>query len=234
MKKLSFAFLLFVLWVSFANAAGSRGNGNTVTVEKDVLPFESIYAGGKLTVNYFQSQEYRVFVTIDSNLEEYLNIFTENNRLNIRTKRGKKISPREFTVDVYSPGLSDVSMSGDIQFRGTDIIHARDFSLRISGSGDVDASIICESFSARSSGSSLITLAGSCNDLSISISGSGNFNAYEFQANTADVRVSGSSRIDLWVLEHLRAKMSGSGWLRYRGNPFVDLQSSGSGYFSRG
>ena len=220
--------------VSFANAAGARGNGNIVTIEKNLQSFERIYAGGKLNVNYRQSHEHRAVVTIDSNLEEYLDIFTENDRLNIRTKQGRNLSPTEFTVDVYSPSLSDVSISGSVQFRGKDKIQTRDFGLRISGSGEVDVNIICESFSANISGSGLVNLTGSCNDMNISLSGSGNFNAYEFQANTADVRASGSSRIEVWVLEHLRAKMSGSGWLRYRGNPLVDLESSGSGYFGRG
>ena len=234
MRKIILTVLLIALAISFANAAGARGNGNTVTIEKKLPPFERIHIGGTAAVNYHLSNEYRVLVTVDSNLEEHLDIVTNDSRLSVRPKQGQRIFPTEFTVDVYSPSLSGVSLSGDVQFMGKDKISARDLSLRISGSGEIDADIICENFSANISGSGRISLSGSCNDLALTISGSGNFEGYDFQSNNADVRVSGSSRIDIWALENLKIRMSGSGWLRYRGNPYIDSSSSGSGYIGRG
>jgi len=252
MKRFCLIVLLFALGVSFADAAGARGNGNIVTIERNMSSFEEINVMGWVVVNYHQSQEYRTVIRIDSNLEEDLDIFAANGKLNIGPKMGRRINPTEFTVDVYCPSLSGISIAGSVRFEGKDKINARDFDLRISGSarikgnfecesfstrvsgsGEIDGSLVCNSFSANSSGSVKITLAGSCNDMDITITGSGTFEGNEFRTNNAAVRASGSARINVWVLENLSARVSGSGRVRYRGNPTIDFSGSGAARLER-
>lgn len=248
MKRLSFALLLLVAGFSFVYAAGARGNGKIITIEKNLSPFERIHVGGSGELNYHQSQEYRVAVQIDSNLEEHLDISTRDSRLYIGPKQGRALfSPTKLIVDVYCPSPSGVAISGSVKFTTMDKISAGDFRLNISGSGkvdgdfecdnfstrisgscDINSNIVCTSFSAEISGSGKIAVTGSAKNLNVSISGSGEFNANEFQTNNASVNVSGSGLIQLWVMEYLQARMSGSGGIRYRGDPQIDLRSSGS------
>ena len=248
MKKPGLLILLLVLGISFADAAGSRGNGKIAIIEKDVSPFETMQISGRSIVNYYRSREYRVVVTIDSNLEKRLDIATKNNTLNIGLKAGYRVYPSRFVVDVYSPALSGITISGNVQFEARDTITAGDFRLNVSGNGriggnfqcesfttnvsgsvDIESNVVCRSFSADISGSGRITLTGDCNDLDIAVSGSGTFDGDEFKTNNAVVRISGSARINIWVLEYLRANVYGSGRVRYRGNPKIDFSGSGSG-----
>ena len=249
MKKFSFVALLFITGISLTYAAGARGNGNIITIEKNLPPFERIHMGGRGEINYHRSQEYRVFIQIDSNLEEHLDVSVAGSGLRVGPKQGRGLfSPTKFIVDVYSPGLSGVAMSGSVKFTTVDKISAGDFRLNISGSGKVDgdfecenfstnisgscsinSNIVCDSFSAGISGSGDIKLTGRANNLDVTISGSGNFDGNEFQTNNAAVNVSGSGYIQLWVMEYLRVRMSGSGGVRYRGDPQIDFRTSGSG-----
>jgi hypothetical protein len=247
MKKWSiFAALICAPILLFAGGAWN-GNGNMVTSEKPVSAFDSIQISGSVAVNYHTSQEYRAVVTVDSNLEEYVRIETRGGVLTIGTKRGH-YRFTNYTVEVYAPSLTGVSISGSVRFEAVDKIAAPSFNLNISGSGkikgsfendnfstrisgsaDMDSYIVCGSFRAAIAGSGNIKLSGSANNLDISVSGSGDFAGSEFKANNAVINISGSGRIHIWVLENLKARVSGSGRVRYRGNPKIDYSGSGSG-----
>ena len=225
-----------------------KGNGNMVTSEKPLTDFYAVNISRNATVNYHESPEYRAVVTVDSNLDEYISVYTDNGTLYIGAKRGRHYLFTQYTVDVYAPSLEGVSISGFARFEGKDKINSSVFSLRISGSGKINGDFECQDFSARISGygdirgnvtcknlqadisgSGDITLTGSCDYFNVTVSGAGDFSGREFQTNNADVRISGSGRINIWVLENLRANISGAGIVRYRGTPKIDFRGSGAG-----
>ena len=225
-----------------------RGNGNLVTLEKPLSSFESINISGRATVNFYQSQDYRAVVTVDSNLEEYVRVYTQNGILNIGTHMGRAYLFTQYIVDVYCPSISGVSISGYASFEGRDKIIAPsfrlnisgfgkingdfecdDFTTNISGAGEINANVVSNSLSAGVSGSAKMILAGSCKDMEITISGAGDINGRELQTNNAAIRISGAGNIHIYVLENLSARVSGSGRIKYRGNPKIDFRGSGSG-----
>jgi len=225
-----------------------RGNGDMVTSERTVSPFEEIQISGIAVVNYRASQEYRVVVTVDSNLEEYTRVYTEGDTLKIGTKNGKSYSFTNYIVDVYCPKLDAVSVSGAVRFNGIDKIDTSkfklgisgsakingtfecdNFSAQISGSGEIESHIECNKFEADISGSGEISVSGAAKETSVSVSGSAAFTGNEFQTNNAIIDISGSGSIRIWVLDYLKARVSGSGRVTYRGNPKIDYSGSGSG-----
>jgi hypothetical protein len=220
---------ILAVFISCRSLTHIKGNGEMVTSERAVSPFERIQISGKATVNYRASHEYRVVVTVDSNLEEYTRVYTEGDALKIGTKNRKSYSFTNYIVDVYCPKLSAVSSSGSVRFNGIDKITASTFALRISGSGDIDCYIECNKFDADISGSGEIEVSGSAKEMNVSVSGSVTFDGKEFQTNNAAVSVSGSGRMQIWVLDYLKVKVSGWSRVTYRGNPKIDYTGSGSG-----
>ena len=220
---------ILVLFISCYSHPRIKGNGVMVISERPVSAFEKIQVSGSAVVNYHASQEYRAVVTVDSNLEEYTRVYTEGNVLKIGTKNGKSYSFTNYTVDVYCSILSAVSSSGSVRFNGIDKMIASTFTLRISGSGDIESYIECNKFDADISGSGDIAVSGSANEMSVTISGSVTFSGKEFQAGNANITVSGSGRMQIWVLDYLKAKVSGSGRITYRGNPKIEYTGYGSG-----
>jgi len=226
--------ILLAIFIGFAalvscNGLPKMGNGNLVTSEKTVSTFEKITISGSAKVRYHVSEEYRAVVTVDSNLEEYTRVFTRDDVLNIGTARGSYWFTK-YVVDVYSPTLASVSVSGSAQFSSGDAFNASTFDANISGSGKIEGTIECDALSAKISGSGRMIVGGNCKDFRIEIAGSGNFNGDDFTANNADVRISGSGRVNIGVTDNLKAKISGSGNLYYRGEPPVlEANVSGSG-----
>jgi len=234
MKKPYFIIIVAVIgisavFISCYSLPHINGNGVMVTSERDVSRFERIQISGSATVNYHASQEYRAVVTVDSNLEEYTRVYTEGDTLKIGTRNRKSYSFTNYTVDVYCPKLNAVSASGSVRFNGMDKINTSTFDLGISGSAKINGTFECNKFNADISGSSEIAVSGSAQEMSISVSGSVTFSGQEFQTGNADINLSGSGRIQIWVLDYLKARMSGSGRVTYRGNPKINYTGSGSG-----
>ncbi len=122
---------------------------------------------------------------------------------------------------------ADVSGSGNIELTG----RCRDFESHVSGSGRVKLNV---SMSERAlfgiSGSGRIYAAGSAREVKATISGSGEVLAADLVVDACDVRISGSGGVEINVNKELDATISGSGSVRYKGNPsHVNSHSSGSG-----
>ena len=251
MKKLKWIFVLVII-VGFTSCNEIyhntlKGDGNVISSEKTVSPFSMIQTSGSVNVNFHASQEYRAQVAVDSNLLEYVKVSVENNTLHIGTKNGS-YSFTTFVVDVYCPFVSEVSISGSGDFTGLDKICVPKFESNISGSGNIKGTFECDKFSARVSGSANIAgtvecqdflvqisgsgdvrMKGNATNINVSVSGSGSFEGNEFKTHNAIVNLSGSGDVMIWVEESLKARIAGSGEIRYRGKPKIDFSSSGSG-----
>ena len=210
-----------------------RGNGNLKTSEIPVSAFEKINCSGSAEVRYFASNDYRVEYSIDSNLDEYVEIYARNNVLNIKLQKGHSYSYKKFLVDVYCPVITSVEISGSVSFEGVDEIITSRFESNISGSGKVKGIFDCQDFIAKTSGSSKMTISGNSENANIDISGSGKFNGNDFYTKNATIKISGSGEITICVEDYLKATISGSGKVSYWGNPAVDSNISGSGKINK-
>ena len=235
MKKIIYELVLltFVIWISVSNINCSSvhfitGNGKLMTSEKKVSIFEKIKSGGVAEVRFYASEQYHVTVTVDTNLCEFVEIFTQNNVLNIRAQRGCNYDFTKFLVEVYSPILTGVSISGSGSFVGTEKIITQSFEASVSGSGIIEGAIECENFYGKISGSGQINVVGATKDTNIIIAGSGNFNGNSFNAKNATVSVSGSGIANICVDDNLNAHVSGSGSINYCGKP-AQINSTVSG-----
>ncbi|HRJ30306.1 MAG TPA: head GIN domain-containing protein [Cyclobacteriaceae bacterium] len=122
---------------------------------------------------------------------------------------------------------ASVSGSGRIKLRGK----CNNMESGISGSGDVEADIaIANKLDVSISGSGKLIATGKANNVKTSISGSGSIRAAEFEVESADIKIAGSGSVEINVKSELNANISGSGSVRYKGNPnHVNANSSGSG-----
>lgn len=122
---------------------------------------------------------------------------------------------------------ANVSGSGAIRLRGT----GNNFESSISGSGSVDAEVtIANKLDVSISGSGKLIASGKVNTVKASISGSGRVSALALEADVCDIKIAGSGDVEVNVKRELNANISGSGSVRYKGNPNqVNTNSSGSG-----
>lgn len=122
---------------------------------------------------------------------------------------------------------ANVSGSGDMIVRG----NIASFNSDISGSGKIEMNATVSGTAAfEISGSGKAMATGKAATVDVDISGSGKVLAASLETGKCQVRISGSGSVEINVKEELDAKISGSGDVRYLGNPArVNAHSSGSG-----
>ena len=98
---------------SFSSITAARGNSVITTVEKTTPAFQRINIRSGATVRFHQSDEFRVIVTTDEDLHEYVEIETRGHTLFIGT-RG------DFTSVLFSH-LSTMN-NGSVAIRGDNVI----------------------------------------------------------------------------------------------------------------
>ena len=75
-----------------------------------------------------------------------------------------------------------------------------------------------------------MTIKGKTNNLNARVVGSGDFHGFSLEANNTVVSVTGSGDAEVVSNEIIKARVTGSGDIEYRGNPSKeDTKVSGSG-----
>lgn len=244
MKK---SVTLVICLLSIMLTACSQGkpvfaNENYVTKKIAVEPFTGVNIFGSADIIYTPGPTQEVEVYASDNIIGQLDLSVEDGVLTTRFKKNTYILKRgKLIIRITSPELSSASIngSGNISFK-EGVKSPVDFKLTINGSGDIRAnSIQCHKLSlsingsgnailkginskachAQIAGSGDIALTGSTEAAVYSIAGSGNIDATNLKAESVTSSTSGSGNIQCYAATKLKARISGSGNISYKGNP---------------
>ena len=236
MKKIATLGLVVLFTLSCSAQWGKRikGNGNVVTIERSTGDYDAIAISGWFDVDLVAGNEGEISLKGEENLLEHIITEVKDGKLVIKVEKGLNLKPSTWkdgiriTVPVESIDAISLSGSGDIVGKTT--IKTDNFKTSMSGSGDITLVIESRTLEATMSGSGDIMLSGSTSDFEATISGSGDIKAYELEADHVNATVSGSADIKVTANKSLKARVSGSGDIHYKGNPEkVDTKTSGSG-----
>ncbi|HZJ19916.1 MAG TPA: head GIN domain-containing protein [Pricia sp.] len=241
MKKTAILSLVVVFTISCSAqwGKGIKGNGNTVSIDRSVGEYDGIAVSGWFDVDLVDGKEGELTLEGEDNLLEYIITEVENGKLVIKTEKGVNLKPSSWKdgirITVPVQNIDALSLSGSADIVGKTTLKASDFKTAMSGSGDITIDLETESLSASMSGSGDMNLSGKTKNFDATISGSGDIKAYDLIADNVEATVSGSADIKVTANKMLKARVSGSGDISYRGDPKkVDTKTSGSGDISRG
>ena len=115
---------------------------------------------------------------------------------------------------------ANVAGSGDIECKQ---LKAADMDISVAGSGDLKIeNAQVTSANASVAGSATVKISGSADKANYSVAGSGDLYASDFKVQNISASVAGSGDIKCYAVEHLKARVSGSGTIGYKGNPELD------------
>ena len=241
MKKLGVLAIVGLLSLSGNAQWGKtiKGNGNTVTIQRSTGEYDGVSLSGWFDVDLVSGNEGEITLKGEENLLEYIITEVKDGKLVIKTEKGINLKTSgwnsEIRITVPIESINSVSMAGSGDIVGKTKIKTDNFSTAMSGSGDITLDLDTTSISASMSGSGDITLSGSTVDFEATISGSGDIEAYDLDAENVNATVSGSADIQVTATKSIKARVSGSGDISYKGNPEkVDTKTSGSGDISKG
>ncbi len=212
-----------------------RGNGNIISREESVGPFNSIDVGGAIVVRISQGGDHSVRIETDENLMEFLDVFTEGNTLVIRSERGYNLDPsKEVIAYVSAPAYKNLEVSGASKIIGENTISGSEtLRLDASGASEIALQVNGGEVVGDLSGASHVRLSGQVSTIDIQGSGASHVKAFDLVADEAIFDFSGASTADVTANKKLRVDASGASHVRYRGNASVDSHTSGASSVSR-
>jgi hypothetical protein len=228
------AVLLFLAASTFflASCKHRRGNGNIVTIEKSVDPFDRVEVHGAIDVYVSQGPQKPVRIEGDENLLKYILVSERGGELEVRTKSGVSLSPsRKMKVYVTAPKFEKLEVSGACNIIGETLVSSTDrLELGVSGAGDINMEVDAPEVQAGISGAGKVQLRGKTRDFDLDLSGAGKATCYDLLAETVRVEISGAGAAEVFASVRVDAQVSGAGNVRYKGNATeVKQQVSGAG-----
>jgi Putative auto-transporter adhesin, head GIN domain len=215
MKNLSFAALSAVCLALAAcdiEIGGIRGNGHVVTEQRPVGPFSNIDAGGAFHIEWSGGPP-SAAVTADENLQQYIEVTTENNVLRLRTRRSIHFS-HSLKVTITSASLEAAELNGACQL----VAH------QIKGSR----------FYLETNGAAKVTVDGAVDELIANMTGASHLSADSLQTKNAQISVTGAGKALIAVSDSLKVSITGAGKVEYIGNPtHVEREIAGAGAIRR-
>jgi len=131
-------------------------------------------------------------------------------------------------IDITARELRRVTISGAADFSAMQPVRCEKLDVSISGSGLARFDKLqADSLRFRVSGAGDGQIAGSVNELEITVSGRGEFRGENLSSQRAKVVVNGIGEVRVWATEWLGVNVSGVGTVDYWGTPLVERRSSG-------
>lgn len=209
-----------------------NGHGTIVTEVIEVPSFTGITFD--VAGNVFLRQDSVQQVTVESypNVISALNTSVRDDTWNIRFRECFNRYDR-FNVYISVPDLSAVTLNGSGNIIGESAFDTDYFLISLPGSGNIELEMYAQTVDSEIPGSGNITLSGQTDSEIFFLGGSGNFKTFELISRTSQVTISGSGNCEVYASESLNVNISGSGSVRYKGNPgSVNSTITGSGTVS--
>lgn len=191
--------------------AMAHGDSDDDHIDKtfDFEDFDVISVSGVYDLDVRVGEDYSIEVSGHEREMEALDIYLDGDELVLGRKKGKSKyrNNKGIIANITLPDLSGISISGVGEGDVTGI-DAEEFSLKISGVGELN-------------------MSGTCGSLEAKISGVGEINAKELECEDAYARLSGVGELDLYASESVDIKTSGVGEANVWGKPSKVKKSKG-------
>jgi len=234
-KKNTIQFLLIAAIVVVISAgcrkdsAGIKGDGPIVSQEFNMPDITGVLLSIDGNVYLMEGDTQQVRIEAQQNIIDNIKKSVSGGKWNIEYYN-RVINHEGIDIYITTPLINYVAISGSGNVESTNAFtDSTDVSLTISGSGNIDMSLLADFIESSVSGSGNIYLTGEANEHRITISGSGNLKAFGLQTLKTDITISGSGNSEVFVTDYLDVIISGSGNVYYKGYPGINVTISGSG-----
>jgi hypothetical protein len=206
------------------------GNGNVITVSREVADFKSIEAASGLNVFITFGNTLSLEVEADENLQDVILTEVNSGVLRVHTNKNiRKATAKNVRISV--PTLEDIEVSSAADVRCENILKTDRLEISVSSAGQLRLETDAKEVSAEASSSGSIELRGESDDLDITVSSAGSIDADRLEVKFCKVSASSAGNAKVWVTDQLQAEASSAGNIQYKGEPAnkkIDTSSAGS------
>lgn len=233
MKKSIVLIALLIVTSTIHAQKRIKGNGNITTINRTTTGYDTVSFSGPFDYILVSGTEGNIQIEGEENLLQYVITDVSNGNLSVKTRNNINLqTSKNQTITVIVPfeQISAASLTGSGDLWNESIISTSHFTTSIIGSGDVKLNVEATQIDGSVQGSGDLVIMGKTNILKVKVNGSGDFKGFDLEADDVDVSVNGSGDAKITCNGHLKARVSGSGDIKYKGNPKTeDTKVAGSG-----
>jgi len=233
MKKvflLSLIILVFASGCDEISARKERGSGNITSQTRNVSGFNSVDVSGAIDIYVKQDSATSVKVEADDNLLHYIEVYTDNSTLVIRTDRGVRMRPtHKIKVYISNPSYKEFEVSGASSIRSENLITSSEtLHVGLNGASEGKMEFNAPRVSVDLTGASNLTIRGKTKDFEGGASGASEIRCFDLLTENSDIELSGASGAEIYASVKLAGNVSGASHIKYKGNATTSISSSGA------
>lgn len=207
-----------------------RVSGEIETQKRTLDDFNKVFFNDVGNLHISQGNEVEVLFKGQKNVLDNLVVGVNNEELIINLAQCFNGDDYQFDVFITIPEWKQIKMAGVGNVKTTHTINAEDITVILSGISDkFKLDIHADSISTIMSGKGTIEFSGSANKHRMLLSGVGSIKAFDLPVKFADVSNTGNGDVFVFATESLKATLSSSGNVFYRGGAVVTKNENGAG-----
>jgi hypothetical protein len=230
---LLFAVALLPAAAAFAHET-VRGSGHATTREYAVSGYRGIGIAVPAEVELVQGASEGLTLTADDNVLPLVKVAVERGILEVRFPNDVDVRPRTpIRIGVRAKRVESISLSGRVRLQSNRLAAPR-LDLNLAGASSLTLpELAVPRLELHASGHSHAMLGGRSERLAMRIAGEGEINAVRLEAAEAKVGLAGAAQVGLGVHQRLAVSVTGSGAVRYFGDPQVTRSITGTARIER-
>lgn len=193
----------------------------------DLKSFDKLSMGNAFHINVKQGNDFKVKANGDSRDIDDLIVKVSSGELKIYYSKWR-IRRYRMEIEIEMPTVKEIDFSGASTSYIQGFNNLDELEIDLSGASKATLSADARFYEIDLSGASELDVEGNGKEMSVDLSGASKLNAFDTLVDKATLYVSGASTSRVNVKETLNIKASGASKIRYRGNPKVSSNLSGS------
>jgi RNA polymerase sigma factor (sigma-70 family) len=203
-----------------AEDSSIEGSGKLITKELGLAGFTSVDVSHGFGVDIKQGKAFRVALTADDNLFEYIKAAKDGSVLKVSLDaRNKSFREATFKVAVTMPTLEQVSLSDACHGTIQGFTAAKDFKARASDLSTLGGALKATTLELEALDASTLTLKGSAKEGTLTARDASHLLLADFALDRADVHLSEASSAAVRVQAKLDYNLGDACRLTYHGDP---------------
>lgn len=223
-----------VLSVCLLLISSASSPAGMVSENRPVQPFDRVRMSGAGNLYVSQGKEVKLVIETEEDYLDKVRTYVRDGGLVIERDKSWLSDSRPVNAYVSMDRIEGLSASGAVKIIGRTPIVSESLGLKGSGSTGMELEIETDSLETTVSGSGQVRLRGRATTHRFKASGSAGLEAFELLTQKTGIRISGSGRAKVYVVDEINVQISGSGKVQMKGEARIgQLKTSGSGELVR-
>lgn len=237
MKKLQLWLCLISLLI-FTNSCGILNNLDEISPRGEeeqtfsVKNFDKLEMGSAFKITVTKGSGYKVTAIGDARDLDDLDVSVNNKgTLKVRYRNNNywwSIKRYQMKIEIEMPSITKADFSGASVAEIGSFGQLKNFDLVLSGANKTKIYSKINNLSINISGASTLRTYEKIDNLVVDSSGASDIDALDSDLKTADLVLSGASKVQLAVSDNLKVDASGASVVKYKGDPKIEKSLSGS------